>query len=107
METQKMTCPRCGDNERQRKSGKTGAESQRYNCGECDKCYTPDPKKWKYAEEERKEALKMLVNRGTGRGIGKQLGMHHSNAYRWAREEQKKRRRGMDKPAHRLRPCGV
>jgi transposase-like protein len=99
-----MTCPKCGDDKHQRKSGKTGAGSQRYNCGACGKYYTPDPKKWKYTEGERKEALKMLVNRGTGRGIGKHLKMHHSNAYRWALEEQKKRRRSVDEPAHRLRP---
>ena len=92
MDTQQKICPKCGDNKSQWKSGKTVAGSQRYNCGVCDKYYTPAPKKWAYTEEERKEVLRMLVNRNTGRGIGKQKKMHHSNAYRWAQEEQKKRK---------------
>ena len=92
MERQERKCPRCASTEKQGNSGFTVAKSQRVFCFVCKHKYTPEQKKWAYTEEERLQAMKMLVNRGTGRGIGKQFGMHHSNAYRWAQEEQKKRK---------------
>ena len=84
-------CPSCGDDKQQVAAGTTSAGSQRFRCKECKKWYTPNPKEWAYTEDERKEAMKMLVNRNTARGIGKHFGMHHSNVLRWTREEQKKR----------------
>jgi len=83
-------CPRCGDETQQLDAGQTTAGSKRCKCKKCKKWYTPNPKRWAYTEDERKEAMKMLINRGTGRGIGKHFRMHHSNVLRWSREEAKK-----------------
>jgi len=87
---EKKKCPKCGEEARQMKMGFTGAGSQRVLCGKCKSTYTPKPCKWKYTEEERKQALKMITDGCTGRAVGRQLKMSKANAYRWAREEAKK-----------------
>jgi len=87
----KRKCPKCGEITGQHSIGKTSAGSSRFRCTKCKREYTPEPKKWRYSEQDKKEAMKMLINRGTARGIAKHFGMHHSNVLRWAREEQKKR----------------
>ena len=66
-------------------------------CNDCGCKYTPNPKTKAYSEEKRKEALKLLTLGNTGRGIGKTLSMSKSNAYRWAREAEKKSRIAVDK----------
>ena len=85
-----VKCPHCNNADNQVKAGLTTAGSQRYYCKDCKKYYCPNPKKWKYTEEERKAALRLLASGATGRGVGKVLKMAKSNAYRWAKEEAKK-----------------
>jgi len=53
------------------KKGFTRAGSQRRLCNKCKHKYTPNPKKWAYTEEERKQALRLLLL--GGRGVGKAL----------------------------------
>ena len=65
-------------------------------CNVCKCKYTPNPKSRAYSEEVRKQALRLLTLGNTGRGVGKALNMSKANAYRWAREEEKKT----------PRPCG-
>jgi len=83
------------------KKGFTGAGSQRRFCNKCKHKYTPNPKKWAYTEEERRQALRLLLSGNSGRGVGKALGMSRSNAYRWAAEEGEKIPRDVDKRKHR------
>jgi len=52
-----------------------------------------------YTEEQRKQALQLLMLGNTGRAVGRALGMSKSNVYRWAIEEGKKIPRHLDKPS--------
>ena len=90
MKNEERKCPKCGAENSQWNIGLTKAGSQRCRCGICKKDYTPNPKKWAYTEEERKQALRLITDGSTGRGVGRQMSMSKSNAYRWAEEESKK-----------------
>lgn len=83
-------CPKCGKEDKQMNSGFTVAGSQRCLCGYCKCKYTPNPRKWVYTGEERKQALRLIMDGVTGRGVGRQMNMSKANVYRWAREEAKK-----------------
>jgi transposase-like protein len=85
-----IECPKCKSKNGQWKNGFTKAETQRYRCGKCKHTYTPNPKKWAYTEEERLQALRLITDGSTGRGVGRALNMSKANAYRWARELAKK-----------------
>jgi transposase-like protein len=89
MEKEQRRCPYCGTEEHQHSIGKTKAGSRRFRCNDCKREYTPNPKKWKYTEEERKKALRLLLLGNSGRAVGKALGMSKANAYRWAVEAKK------------------
>lgn len=101
MEKKEVECPKCGAGKRQQKKGYTSAGSQRMYCSNCGCKYTPKPKSRAYSEDVRKQALRLLALGNTGRGIGKVLNMNRSNAYRWAREEAKKTKECVDKPANK------
>ena len=83
-------CPKCSEMRNQMDSGFTSAGSKRVLCWYCKCKYTPDPKKWAYTEEERKDALKLMTLGMSGRKIGVYKKMHHDNIYRWSREMAKK-----------------
>lgn len=97
MEKEARKCPRCGATEKQHSIGKTKSGSRRYRCTKCKREYTPAPKKHAYTESERKEALRLLLLGNSGRAVGKALGMNKSNAYRWAKEAEKKGLSDVDK----------
>lgn len=97
MEKEARKCPNCGSTEKQHSIGKTKAGSRRYRCTMCKREYTPNPKKQAYTESERKEALRLLLLGNSGRAVGKALGMNKSNAYRWAKEAQKRGLSDVDK----------
>jgi len=90
MKKEERTCPYCGATERQQSKGKTKAGSRRFRCKYCNREYTPNPKRWVYTEEERNQALRLLLLGNSGRAVGKALGMSKANAYRWAKDAQKK-----------------
>jgi len=90
MENEKRICPYCGAKEHQHSIGKTKAGSNRFRCQNCQRDYTPEPKKWRYTEEEKSNALRLLLLGNSGRAVGKALGMSKANVYRWAIEAQKK-----------------
>jgi transposase-like protein len=97
MESKEKSCPKCGSEKGQHKKGFTGSGSQRMFCNICKCKYTPNAKSRAYSEEVRQQSLRLLLLGNTGRGIGKALNMSKANAYRWAREEVKKRARAVDK----------
>ena len=90
MKKEARTCPNCGSTERQHSIGKTKAGSRRFRCNHCKREYTPNPKRWVYTEEERSQALRLLLLGNSGRAVGKALGMNKANVYRWAVEAEKK-----------------
>jgi transposase-like protein len=97
MEKEIRKCPKCGSEEHQHSIGRTKAGSRRFRCTSCGREYTPNPKKHAYSEEERKQAMRLLLLGNSGRAVGKALGMNKSNAYRWAIEAQKKGSCDVDK----------
>jgi transposase-like protein len=101
MEKEERKCPKCGATEHQHSIGKTKAGSRRFRCTNCKREYTPNPKKWVYTEEERSQALRLLLLGNSGRAVGKALKMSKANAYRWATEAQKKGLRDVDKSKHK------
>ena len=92
MTTKIIECPQCNSQSGQWKNGFTKADTQRYRCGKCKCTYTPNPKKWGYTEEERKQALRLLTDGNTGRAVGRAMNMSKANAYRWSKELAKKGR---------------
>ncbi len=89
---EEKVCPKCGTDEKQRKYGLNGSGNQRYKCGVCKREYTLKPMQRGYDTQTKEQALKLLTQGMTGRGVGKALGMSKANAYRWAREASKKGR---------------
>ena len=101
MEKEKRKCPNCGAEEHQHSIGKTKAGSRSYRCACCKREYTPNPKKWKYTQEERSQALRLLLLGNSGRAVGKALGMSKANVYRWAIEAQKGGLSDVNKSKHK------
>ncbi|GHV01985.1 hypothetical protein FACS1894211_12650 [Clostridia bacterium] len=93
MEENNKECPKCGATEKQYRNGQNKSGTNKCLCGVCGRRYTPAPMKNAYTEEERQQALKLLVSGMSGRAIGLQMGMSKANAYAWA----KKKERGVDK----------
>jgi transposase-like protein len=103
METEKRKCPNCGVEERQYSIGKTKAGSRRFRCMSCKREYRPNPKKWRYTEEERRGALRLLLLGNSGRAVGKAMRMSKANAYRWASEAKKRGLYNVDKSSQENR----
>jgi transposase-like protein len=76
-------CPRCGNPERQNKTGFTRAGSQRYKCMLCGKKYTPEPKRAGYGEAIHQQAIRMYVDGLNFRRIARHLGVHHQSIINW------------------------
>jgi transposase-like protein len=77
------TCPFCQSMDRQIKNGWTAAGSQRYWCRCCGRKYTPEPKAQGYPPEVRRQALRMYVDGGNLRRIGRALGVVHQTVANW------------------------
>ena len=60
--------------------------TQRCKCKECGTGYTIEPKRHEYPEETREMAIKMYYSGGSGRGVGKVLGMNKWNVYHWIKK---------------------
>ncbi len=78
-----MTCPKCHSQERQVKSGRTEAGSQRYRCQHCGCRYTPEPKPQGYSREVHMAAVRMYVDGVNLRRIGRQLGVSPQSVANW------------------------
>ena len=82
-----MKCPKCEQQEKQYKNGKTKAGSQRYRCRHCGYRYTPEKKEHGYSRAFRKKAIKMYIDGAGLRRTGGQLGIHHQTVANWAKKE--------------------
>jgi transposase-like protein len=80
-----ITCPQCQKTNRQVKVGRTEAGSQRYQCQHCGHKYTPVPKQQGYAEDIRREAVRLYVDGMNLRRIARHLGVVHQTVANWVK----------------------
>jgi transposase-like protein len=78
-------CAYCQSTEKQVKSGKTGAGSQRWKCQNCGRRYTPEPKAHGYPDSLRQQAIRLYVDGTNYRRIGRILGVDHVTVMHWVR----------------------
>jgi transposase-like protein len=76
-------CPKCQQARYHVKDGFTSAGSQRIRCRACGYRYTPATKPLGYAEDVRRQALKMYVDGLNFRRIARLLGVHHQSVINW------------------------
>jgi transposase-like protein len=67
--------------------GKNHSGTSRYKCKDCGIEYPLNPKKRKYSEETKQEALKTYYSGVSGRDVGKIFGMSRANVYNWIKNE--------------------
>ena len=84
-----MRCKICKKEDKQIKSGKTMAGSQKYKCKHCGKVYTPNPKGRKYGEETRKQAIKLYMEGNSGRAVGRIMGLSKNICLYWIKKYAK------------------
>jgi transposase-like protein len=77
------TCPYCTATSKQRKIGRTTAGSQRYQCQQCGRRYTPEPKTPGYDDDIRLQAVRLYADGMNFRRIGRQLGVSHQSVINW------------------------
>ena len=78
-----MNCPHCNANNSLIKDGKNRSGSQRYQCKECKKRYTPEPNEHGYPEEFRLQAIKLYVDGSNLRRIARHLGISPQSVSNW------------------------
>ena len=78
-----MKCPRCEATVQQHKAGLNPSKSQRYECGECHKIYTPQPTPKGYQAETRMLALRMYVEGNSQRAIARILKISPQTVANW------------------------
>lgn len=83
MQTTGPSCPRCYNQTRQARDGRTPAGSQRYRCRSCGCRYTPFPKDQGYDEEIRFQALQLFLEGNSMREIGRLLDVNHQSVANW------------------------
>jgi transposase-like protein len=76
-------CPKCAEKTRQSRSGFNRSGSQRYQCRDCGKKYTPSPKEKGHSQEIRTKAIRMYVDGLNFRRIGRLLNVHHQSVINW------------------------
>ena len=77
--------PKCQEESKQVKAGKTRVGSQRYKCQSCKIRYTQEPKERGYSDELRLQAIRMYVDGLNYRRIGRHLGVHHRSVINWVK----------------------
>ena len=79
-------CPKCGQEEKQKKFGFNRSGTQRMVCLNCNTNYTLNPKTREYSEEVRQTAIKVYYSGVSGRGVGRVFGMSKANVCRWIKK---------------------
>ncbi len=72
-----IECPYCYSIKRQIKAGRNRAGSQRYQCRECDRHYTPEPRLNGYPAEVRRQAVCLYLEGTNFLRIGRLLSVNH------------------------------
>lgn len=78
-----ITCPHCQDTSRQVKAGFTRTRSQRFQCQECRRQYTPTPRPLGYDDQTKEAALKLYLEGNGFRRIGRLLSVNHQSVVNW------------------------
>jgi transposase-like protein len=78
-----ITCPHCQDTSRQVKAGFTRTGSQRYQCQDCRRQYTPEPRPLGYDDKTKVLALKLYLEGNGFRRIGRLLSVNHQSVVNW------------------------
>src|SRR5688572_22738068 len=78
-----MKCPKCQSNLKQYKAGFNPSGSQRYRCGECNRVYTPEPKRHGYPDETRLLAIRMYVEGSSYGSIARVLRVNPQSVANW------------------------
>jgi transposase-like protein len=81
-----MKCPKCRNEKKQHKIGKTKAGSQRYRCYLCHCSYTPAKKDLGYSKTIRQKAIQLYVDGMNLRRIGRQLGINPQTVANWVNQ---------------------
>ena len=84
-----MKCKSCNDETNQIKAGKTKAGPQKYKCKICGKYYTQESKKRGHSEETKNQAIKLYLERNSGRAVGRILGIGKNMCLYWIRKYSK------------------
>ena len=80
-----MKCPKCENETKQHKAGRTESGSQRYRCYVCKTKYTPEKKPHKYGDDVRKKALQLYVDGLSLRKIARHLEVDPQSVANWAK----------------------
>jgi transposase-like protein len=78
-----LECPCCQATSRQSKAGHNRAGSQRYQCRECDRHYTPEPKLNGYPEHVKQQAIRLSLEGTNFCRIGRLLSVNYQSAVNW------------------------
>lgn len=78
-----MRCANCGSTEKQYKAGFNPSGSQRYQCGECNRIYTPNPNPNGYPEATRLLAIRMYVEGSSYGSIARILKVNPQSVANW------------------------
>lgn len=78
-------CPYCHATTKQVKNGKNDSGSQRYQCGVCQRRYTPEPKENGYPAALRQQAVKLSADGVSFRRIARHLGVDHVTVMLWVK----------------------
>jgi transposase-like protein len=78
-----ITCPHCHDTERQVKAGFTHTKNQRFQCQQCRRQYTPEPRPLGYDNKTKELALKLYLEGNGFRRIGRLLSVNHQSVVNW------------------------
>lgn len=82
-------CPHCLDIENQIKSGLNRTGSQRFECKLCQRTYTPEPNPLGYADDVRRQALKLYIEGNSFRRIARLLAVNHQSVINWINASHK------------------
>ena len=78
-------CPYCHATTKQVKNGKNDSGSQRYQCGVCQRRYTPEPNEHGYPDGVRQQAVKLSADGVSFRRIARHLGVDHGTVMNWVK----------------------
>ena len=76
-------CPYCQATTRQIRAGLNRAGSQRFQCRQCNRHYTPEPKTNGYPQAVRNQAVRLYLEGTNQRRIGRILSVNHQSVANW------------------------
>lgn len=76
-------CPYCQATTRQIKAGLNRTGSQRFQCRDCSRHYTPEPKLNGYPDALRQQAVRLYLEGTNQRRIGRILSVNHQSVANW------------------------